>query len=171
MTFLPVSRPPPHHPPPPSCGFQLMGPVNQVEGAKFTPCGVSKPPRETRWKHKTGNIFMNVTRRNKSLKIAYLYFSISKTTSYFVFSYEAYLTRYCYFSGGPLAQQGVYFSPSTWLTGPSTEKPLLFWPASQTFQQVYFKWCQELAFQQLEDYQLKVKKLLMMDKQENKIPC
>ena len=96
-----------------SCAFQLIGPVNQVEGAKYTPCWASGPPLEASLEHKTGYIFMNVTRRNKSLNIAYLYFSISKTTSY-----EVYLTRYCSFRVGPLAQQGVYLAPSTWLTGP-----------------------------------------------------
>ena len=112
-----------------SCGFQLTGPVKQVEGANYTPCWVSRPPLEAIWKHKTGNIFMNLTRRDKSLNIDYLYFLISKTTSYFVFSYEVYLTRYCGFMGGPQAQQ----APSTWLIGPINWKPQLFWPLTDIF--------------------------------------
>ena len=27
-----------------NCGFQLMGPINQVEGAKYTHCWASGPP-------------------------------------------------------------------------------------------------------------------------------
>ena len=101
-----------------SCDIQLMGLINQVKGAKYTihPAGSVDHP----WKPvktETGKIFMNVTLSNKSLHIAYLYFSILKTTSYFVFSYEVYLTRYCGFKGGPLAQQGVDLAPSTRLIG------------------------------------------------------
>ena len=74
-----------------------------------------------------------ITRRNKSLNIAYHYFSISNTTSYLFLFLWSELTRYCDFRGGPLAQQGVYLAPSNRLTGTINWKPKLFWPLTYIF--------------------------------------